>query len=120
MSILIKGMEMPKNCFDCPLFDDVYTDADGDDDYCCGLGVPLDYYKTSGETKKDCPLVPIAEPHGRLIDASEKIQVQMYDDMTEDYFSAEMTIDDLLSHKDWVEADVPTIVPAEPEEEEMK
>lgn len=51
-------------------------------------------------------------PHGRLIDASEKIKVQMYDDMTEDYYSAEMTIDDLLSHKGWVEADAPTIIPA--------
>ncbi len=68
MSILIKGMEMPKNCFDCPLFDDVYTDADGDDDYICGLGVPLDYYQASGKTKKDCPLVHVP-PHGRLIDA---------------------------------------------------
>ena len=59
--IYIPGMEMPKNCFDCPLFDDVYTDADGDDDYSCGLGVPLDYYQASGETKKDCPLVPAAD-----------------------------------------------------------
>ena len=63
--IYIPGMEMPKNCFDCPLFDDVYTDADGDDDYSCGLGVPLDYYQASGETNKGCPLVPVP-PHGRL------------------------------------------------------
>lgn len=63
--IYIKGMEMPKNCFDCPLFDDVYTNADGDDDYICGLGVPLDYYQASGKTKKDCPLVPVPE-HGKL------------------------------------------------------
>lgn len=66
--IYIPGMEMPKNCFDCPLFDDVYTDADGDDDYSCGLGVPLDYYQASGGNQKDCPLVPVPE-HGRLIDA---------------------------------------------------
>ena len=59
--IYIPGMEMPKNCFDCPLFDDVYTDADGDDDYSCGLGVPLDYYQASGETNKGCPLVPAAD-----------------------------------------------------------
>ena len=54
-------------------------------------------------------------PHGRLIDASEKIGVQMYDDMTDDYYITEMTIDDLLSHKGWVEADVPTIIPASEE-----
>ena len=57
--IYINGMEMPKNCFDCPLFDDVYTNADGDDDYICDLGVPLNYYQASGKTKKDCPLVHV-------------------------------------------------------------
>lgn len=67
MSILIPGVEMPRNCFGCPLFDDVYTDADGDDDYRCGLGVPLDYYQASGETEKDCPLIELP-PHGDLID----------------------------------------------------
>ena len=62
----------------------------------------------------DCPLISVPEPHGRLIDASEKIRVQMYDDMTEDYHIAEMTIDDLLS-QGWVEAAAPTIIPASEE-----
>ena len=57
------------------------------------------------------PIVHVP-PHGRLVDVSEKIRVQMYDDMTEDYHIAEMTIDDLLS-QGWVEADAPTIIPAE-------
>jgi len=86
MSILIKDMEMPKSCDECPLY-------------------------TCMHNHDDCPLVPIPK-HGRLIDASEKIRVQMYDDMTEDYHIAEMTIDDLLS-QGWVEADAPTIIPAE-------
>ena len=51
-------------------------------------------------------------PHGRLIDASEKIRVQIYDDMTEDYHMVEMTIDDLLS-QGWVEANAPIIIEAE-------
>ena len=51
-------------------------------------------------------------PHGRLIDASEKIKVQIYDDMTEDYHMVEMTIDDLLC-QGWVEANAPTIIEAE-------
>lgn len=63
------------------------------------------------------PMIEIPEKHGRLIDASEKIRVQMYDDMTEDYHIAEMTIDDLLS-QGWVEADAPTIIQAEPPKEE--
>ena len=51
-------------------------------------------------------------PHGNLIDTSEKIRVQLYDDMTEDFHMVEMTIDDLLS-QGWVEAVAPTIIPAE-------
>ena len=50
--------------------------------------------------------------HGRLIDASERIRVQVYDDMTEDYHMVEMTIDDLLS-QGWIEANAPTIIEAE-------
>ena len=42
MSVLIKGMEMPKNCLECPLV------------------VCLD-------VKSDCPLVPVP-PHGDLVD----------------------------------------------------
>ena len=55
-------------------------------------------------------------PHGRLIDASAKIRVQIYDDMTEDYHMAEMTIDDLLC-QGWVEANASTIIPASVESE---
>ena len=43
MSILIKGMAMPKNCMECPIV------------------VCL-------KTKDDCPLISV-HPHGRLIDA---------------------------------------------------
>ena len=59
MGVYIKGMEMPKNCFDCPLFVDVYTNTDGDDEYICSLGATLDYYQASEKTKKDCPLVHV-------------------------------------------------------------
>lgn len=55
--------------------------------------------------------VPVP-PHGDLIDASEKIRVQMYNDEHEDFHMEEMTIDDLLG-QGWVEADAPTIIPAE-------
>ena len=54
MSILIKGMEMPKNCTGCPI--------------CCGL--PYQYRDEKGR-RPDCPLVEIPTPHGRLIDADE-------------------------------------------------
>lgn len=66
MSILVKGMKFPKNCLLCP---------------CCageGIGVGRQYYcqaiddepKVSEEYRpKDCPIVGIPAPHGRLIDA---------------------------------------------------
>ena len=58
--ILIKGMEIPKNCRDCPCFNGeyLYCRAKEGDDW-------------SGENRpSDCPLVPV-QPHGRLIDADE-------------------------------------------------
>ena len=48
-------------------------------------------------------------PHGRLIDASEKVTVH-YDE----YIKKEMTIDELL-RCGWIESKAPTIVPADPE-----
>ena len=55
--------------------------------------------------------VPVI-PHGRLIDASEEIQVQMYDDQHEDFYQVKMTIDDLLSQS-WIDAKAPTVIPEE-------
>ena len=59
MSVVIPGMEMPKNCWDCPCFfsegwlcnldDECREDCDGRPDW--------------------CPLVELPEKHGRLIDA---------------------------------------------------
>lgn len=63
----------------------------------------------------DCPLVEVPAPHGRLIDASEEIQVQMYDDQHEDFYQVKMTIDDLLSQS-WIDAKSPTVIPAEEEQ----
>ena len=59
MSILIKGMEMPKSCGFCPLRHEA---RDGDE---CYLGASLTEYQ---KRPYDCPIVPI-QPHGRLIDA---------------------------------------------------
>lgn len=62
MSILIKGMDMPKSCYNhcdfiafefCPLKD--YIESHN--------------YKSS--THPDCPLIEIPTPHGRLIDKDE-------------------------------------------------
>lgn len=70
MSLLIKGLNIPKNCLLCP---------------CCvgeGIGMGRQHYcqviddePCVSETyrPKNCPLVEIPTPHGRLIDADELI-----------------------------------------------
>ena len=67
MGVYIRGMEMPKNCNDCPLnYDsidcmvaDIALREKGDGDF---------LYEH--ERASNCPLVPVP-PHGRLIDADE-------------------------------------------------
>lgn len=55
MGVYIKGMDMPKNCFRCPLWDSEYGR--------CRVTARIT------NCKKDCPLVEVKAPHGRLIDA---------------------------------------------------
>lgn len=70
MSVLVKGMEIPKSCGECPLdYDSIACRAtnkefpnrssdDGFDAY-CNTRMP------------DCPLVEVPTTHGRLIDADK-------------------------------------------------
>ena len=64
MSVLIKGMEMPKSCLDCKLTDSEYCTCSvfdfWDDDYYIGCYL--------SDRAPWCPLIEIP-PHGRLIDA---------------------------------------------------
>lgn len=62
MSVLIKGMEMPKSCKDCPCRKFAYNNWDRPYNYC---GV------TGDVTFVNCPLVEVPTPHGKLIDADE-------------------------------------------------
>lgn len=65
MSVLIKGMEMPKNCSTCPCFQ--YNMFDDDiDGYCKMLKTKI---TDSDKHYPNCQLVEIKTPHGRLIDA---------------------------------------------------
>ena len=69
--ILIKGIEMPKNCLSCPL-------QGGTAD--CRL-TQKTYNWGLTERPSDCPLVPVP-PHGRLIDA-DKADSRFTPDFTE-------------------------------------
>lgn len=79
MSVLIKGIEMPKSCDSCDL---IQFDDEGLEAHC-----PLSpYYRWCGTPPdyrpEGCPLVEIPTPHGRLIDA-EKLAVKIW---TEGHF----------------------------------
>jgi len=84
MAVLLEGLNIPEGN---PITINIYKD-----------GTWVNAYTT-----EDGKAVSVSEPHGDLIDASEKIRVQMYDDEHEDFHTVEMTIDDLLSQS-WVKA----------------
>lgn len=68
MSVLIKGMKMPAQCDDCPVFDD-----NGDYPTCVLTGHSRGYnWSPFGQRMPDCPLI-VVPPHGRLIDADALI-----------------------------------------------
>ena len=63
MSVIIKGMEMPKSCFDCRLFNDPWCMAKNKDQWRTAYNRP-----PRGKKQKDCPLISVP-PHEHLIDA---------------------------------------------------
>lgn len=64
MSILIKGMDMPKWCDDCEFMQSGYPD------WCDLTYRDLDVFISSIRPNW-CPLVEVKTPHGKLIDADE-------------------------------------------------
>lgn len=64
MSVLIKGMKMPKDCWNCPLLNSEPCP-------CKGYSTALEHVMNRHE---HCPLVEIP-PHGDLIDAEEQMRL---------------------------------------------
>lgn len=116
MSVLINGMEMPKNCLTCKLR------GDGSDSKyiwdCPFTG--LEYTREEGETRRldDCPLIEVSAPHGRLIDEDnvidaihERLQVLR----THKQFIKKRGDIDLLGVMPYI-AKIPTVIEAEGDE----
>lgn len=75
MSVLIKGMEMPKNCEGCDLADWYNGNI------CCyALRYTVDVSEME-QLHTMCPLVEVPTPHGRLIDADELLEHKTDHDM---------------------------------------
>ena len=94
MSILIRGMDMPKDgemlCIN------IYPSGT----VCINLDL---------KCKRVANAVPVP-PHGRLIDTSSSVQTHLYDDEHEEWTDVEMTVEDYLGY---CNNDVPTVIPAE-------
>lgn len=67
--ILIRGMEMPENCGECPFY---RLEGAGNGmywDYCAGKrGI---VYDPDNKRENDCPLIALPDGHGRLVDADK-------------------------------------------------
>lgn len=70
MSVLIKGMQMPKNCSDCPLNYDMMSCMITGTRWWSDTMVLMDF-DCQESCLYDCPLVELPEHHGDLVDVNE-------------------------------------------------
>ena len=128
MSILIKGMEMPTNCRDCPLKMNC-DDCEGWECVCVPSHHQIGYLDEllSDKRRDDCPLIEIP-PHGRLIDAERlykktKRECNPYGNPTISFDQGNMLMALLITAPTVIEAEpcndlakpnnAPTIIPAD-------
>ena len=73
-SVMIKGMEIPSGCYDCPIL----QSSDGCFDFECPFNSYLLWHNAEDVIRyrpDNCPLVEIPTPRGRLIDADRLMEV---------------------------------------------
>lgn len=107
MSVLIKGMEMPKSCEVCPLgaeVDTVYETAMG-----CRINFKMRSKGNYDNRPEWCPLVPVP-PHGRLIDSETLKNHEFVGLQADKTISYQMGWNDALMV---VAENAPTIIEAE-------
>lgn len=118
MSVLIKGMEMPPNCYLCHF---VFRSKVNERVFCTAKEPMFDISETLAENRADdCPLKELP-PHGRLIDADtlmetfrERKRPTLSDG--EDGSKERVRYIDFISTLQAIK-DAPTIIPAEEETE---
>ena len=64
MNVLIKGMEKPKRCADCPIYFAGLCSVKLQNGKCPLDGIP-----------EWCPMIEVPTPHGRLFDAEDLIKI---------------------------------------------
>ena len=112
MGIYIEGMEMPHDCDECRLCAFIPVGDYGIHRKC----LPLNANAEITIRRTDCPLIPVPE-HGRLIEADAfdaRIRLaggMCEEELTEDFKDGVQTTLYMLKSQ-------PTVIPAEPGEEE--
>ena len=69
MGVYIKGIKMPKACYECPCQYDLIQCQALDFESICEEG-----FDCTTERLPNCPLVEVKTPHGRLIDENEVLK----------------------------------------------
>lgn len=77
MSVIVMGMEMPERCETC----DLICDDDSGLEVCCCTGEIVD--REEQARPRWCPLRPLPEKHGRLIDAQYFDEMHFVDGLRE-------------------------------------
>lgn len=111
MSILIKGMKMPKSCDECRIM--MFEDTNCLPELFCGCPIVFRAHPQGVGHRPDyCPLVEVP-PHGRLIDADA---LKTY----HGWYNEDKEHNVVQSHIQFVYANdiinAPTIIPAEDSE----
>ena len=112
MSVIVKGMEMPVNCFRCPLDSGVWKPEQGPFILCRYTKGKVDYDDVPTDRRLPCcGLKELLEEHGRLIEADSLKE-------TLDYYIREAGWDEKTNRVlGWVKDEFidaePTIVEAE-------
>lgn len=66
MSVLVRGLQIPEDCFLCPCIEYYHPG------YVCWI---TGYQAHHNERPIGCPLVEVPTPHGRLLDADDVFHV---------------------------------------------
>jgi len=75
MSIILKGIDLPKDCTECPL-EGAEVDDDGFDYWYCKITESM---ATTIERPSNCPLIQIPKDHGNIIDESKAVVTETID-----------------------------------------
>ena len=76
MGVYNPNMKMPENCYLCGY--SVCGCVTSNMILHCGVAEPMDFMEAQEHRHKDCPLVEVKAPHGRLIDADALIESNKY------------------------------------------